>query len=70
MAEIITLYSGKSTSGDSSSDRWERPSDNHERMETAGETADSGKDWTGVCGPSTSTHIFARSKPNNSYEYA
>jgi hypothetical protein len=39
-------------------------------METAGETADTGKDWTGVCGPSTSTHIFARSKPNNSYEYA
>lgn len=33
--EDPSLYQGKSTSGDSSSDRWERPSDNHERVETA-----------------------------------
>ncbi len=29
------LFQGKFTSGDLSSDRWERPSDNHERVETA-----------------------------------
>ena len=34
-----------------------------------GETADTGKDWTGVCGLSVSTHIFVRSKPNHCYEY-
>ena len=33
-----------------------------------GETADTGKDWTGVQGVSSPLHIFVRNKPKTRYE--